>query len=278
MPHHANPELELVADDFIQQSEQGMSDDSDEALEQLLPAAEQDVEGEDAMNLTELFSSNADGNDVALEQLLPAAEQDVDTTAASRAETEPERRKKMSDEVLLAFFVNFLVDASSQPFCTKRKCTCLHLLRGPVLRLPVAKYLANLERKSKRVKDQLLLEWYIYAKRTKPPGMAKNSNWYCFPFNGTDTVSDLSLIKTGRICTTAMLTIMEVGQRRYTTIIKSSKTIGVISPSKNTGKNKAFKEDDLRMITVRAHFNELKGLGEIRATRFVDEWVIDTLT
>ena len=105
MPHHANPELELAADDFIQQSEQGMSDYSDEALEQLLPAPEQDVEGEDAMNLTELFSSNADGNDVApLEQLLPAAEQDADTTAASRAETEPERRKKMSDEVLLAFF------------------------------------------------------------------------------------------------------------------------------------------------------------------------------
>ena len=116
MPHHANPELELVADDFIQQSEQGMSDDSDEALEQLLPAAEQDVEGEDAMNLTELFSSNADGNDVALEQLLPAAEQDADTTAASRAETEPERRKKMSDEVLLAFFDNMLAEASSQPF------------------------------------------------------------------------------------------------------------------------------------------------------------------
>ena len=74
MPHHANPELELVADDFIQQAEQGMSDDSDEALGQLLPAAEQDMEGEDAMNLTELLSANADGNGVDLEQLLSATE------------------------------------------------------------------------------------------------------------------------------------------------------------------------------------------------------------
>ena len=104
MPHVTNPELELVADDFIQQAEQGMSesDESDEALEHPLPAAEQDVEGEDA-TISVAAPSEEVLTDMVVEALLPAAEQDVDTTAASCAETEPERRKKMSDEVLLAF-------------------------------------------------------------------------------------------------------------------------------------------------------------------------------
>ena len=47
----------------------------------------------------------------------------------------------------------------------------------------------------------------------------------------------------------------------------------MIAASKNTGQNKAFKEDDPRMIVTRSHFNELEELGEVRATRFVDEWV-----
>ena len=37
---------------------------------------------------------------------------------------------------------------------------------------------------------------------------------------------------------------MEFGYRRMASIIKASKTGGVITASKNTGQNKAFKEDD----------------------------------
>ena len=173
MPTLVNPESDLLADDSIQQTEQAPSD---EALEQLLPAAEQGVGGkdEDAMNLQELAAENADGNSVVhhpgvAEGANVPFHLDGDATAPSRALTEPERRKRMSDDVLVAFFCDMLEKASSQPFCIKktgsgelkRKCTCLHLLRDPVLRLPVAKYLVSLECNSKQVKDQLLLDWCI---------------------------------------------------------------------------------------------------------------------
>ena len=72
-------------------------------------------------------------------------------------ETEPERRAKMSIGELILFFGDLLETASSQPFCVKktssgvlkRQCTCLHVLQDPVLRLPVVRCLASLERKSK---------------------------------------------------------------------------------------------------------------------------------
>ena len=49
--------------------------------------------------------------------------------------------------------------------------------------------------------------------------------------------------------------------------------MGVIPSSKNMGQNSAIKNDDPRMIALHAHLHELSELGEVRATRFVDNWV-----
>ena len=73
----------------------------------------------------------------------------------------------MDDEDLFVLYCDLVEDASMKPKCRKKTgggqlihdCTCLHVLRDPNLRLPVAKYLANLARKSKEEKDQLIIEW-----------------------------------------------------------------------------------------------------------------------
>ena len=171
---------------------------------------------------------------------------------------------------------------SSQPFCIKktssgvlkRQCTCLHVLRDPVLRLPVARYLASLERKSKQSKDELVLEWYKYANSSKEYGRHNYTNWYFIPWDGThSSEDDLSLLLTEKICTNTMITIIEIGKYRYSIIIQAYKTMGVIPSSKNMGQNSAIKNDDPRMIALHAHLHELSELGEVCATRFVDNWV-----
>ena len=104
-------------------------------------------------------------------------------------ETEPERRAKMSIGELILFFGDHLETTSSQPFCVKKtgygvlkgKCTCLHVLQDPVLRLTVARYLANLEQKSKQSKDELVLEWYKYANSSKESVRHNYTNWYFIP-------------------------------------------------------------------------------------------------
>ena len=66
---------------------------------------------------------------------------------------------------------------------------------------------------------------------------------------------------------------MEIGKYRYSIIIQAYKTMGVIPSSKNMGQNSAIKNDDPCMIALHAYLHELSGLGEVRATRFVDNWV-----
>ena len=66
---------------------------------------------------------------------------------------------------------------------------------------------------------------------------------------------------------------MEIDKYWYSIIIQAYKTMGVIPSSKNMGQNSAIKNDDPRMIALHAHLCELSELGEVRATRFVDNWV-----
>ena len=65
----------------------------------------------------------------------------------------------------------------------------------------------------------------------------------------------------------------EIGKYRYSIIIQAYKTMGVIPSSKNMWKNSAIKNDDPRMIALHSHLCELSELGEVCATRFVDNWV-----
>ena len=53
----------------------------------------------------------------------------------------------------------------------------------------MAKYLANLERKSKEEKDQLIIEWYKYSITSADKD---KTNWYFIPFD--------MLMKKGTVC------------------------------------------------------------------------------
>jgi len=54
-----------------------------------------------------------------------------------------------------------------------RKCTCLHLLRNSSLRKPVAKWCVYFYDLPQTRQNQVLLDWYRYAKRANPTGDKK---------------------------------------------------------------------------------------------------------
>ena len=66
---------------------------------------------------------------------------------------------------------------------------------------------------------------------------------------------------------------MDIKKGRWGAIKKACKTTGSAKPHGLKGRSQAIKDDDPRMIPIREHFAELMGLGEIRATRFVNAWV-----
>ena len=163
--------------------------------------------------------------------------------------------------------------------CTRRHevtkpPTCLHILQDPVLCLPVARYIANLERKSKQSKDGRVLEWYKYINSSKESVRHNYTNGYFIPWDGThSSEDDLSLLLTEKMCTNAMLTVMEIGKFWYKSIIKAYTTMGVVPSSRNMGQNSAIKNDDPHMIALHSHLHELAQFGEVCTTRFVDNWV-----
>ena len=109
----------------------------------------------------------------------------------------------------------------------------------------------------------MILEWYRYCTASLDKS---KTNWYLIPFDGTDAYqegTDLSLLRKAKICTNGVMEIMEIRKGRFSTITKAANTTGFAKSHGNTGKsNAALKEDDPRMDPIKAHFDELMGLGE----------------
>ena len=99
------------------------------------------------------------------------------------------------------------------------------------------------------------------------------------PFDGNDAsaASSNKLVK-AKISTEALKKLMEVGDSRWRTICQAATTTGTVAPSKNKGRSNAINAADPRYEPLRQHFNELCGLGEVRATRYVRKEVDGVLT
>ena len=92
------------------------------------------------------------------------------------------------------------------------------------------------------------------------------------PLDGTNayaTGTDIAALLTAKICTSAMYNLMEIKRNRMSSISRYSKTTGIAAFSKNKGQSTVIQHDDPHMAPLQEHFHELKGLGEVRATRFV---------
>jgi len=119
-------------------------------------------------------------------------------------------RNKLPFEEVQIYFDELLDDAAVAECCKKKtgggtmKCTCLHLLCDPKLREPVARFMATMDRTTKSVVDQKILDWYRYAENV--PGL----NRYLMPYDGTvsyEIGDDLSALKSATMCTSGMFTM-----------------------------------------------------------------------
>ena len=178
------------------------------------------------------------------------------------------------------------IEAEAQkPFCKNKfgpgvlKCSCLHVLQNPTLRLPVAKFcVEDVDSKSKTEVDQRVCDWFGYAKLFQKT--SKSPLMWKMPFNGTDAYAagkDITALPSRTICTSAMVTLMGMGSHRYNGIEKSPNTTGVVMSHRNTGRIRSINEVDPRYEPLKYHFEELKSLGEVRATRLTSELVNGTV-
>ena len=105
-----------------------------------------------------------------------------------------------------------------------------------------------------------------------PLRLGGRTNWYIMPVDGTiakqEGVNISPMLKL-KICTEAMKVLYEVGDRRFTGIRSAAKTTGAVKGHSNKGKSMVFKEYDPIILLIWDHFNHFLGLGEVRATHFI---------
>ena len=126
--------------------------------------------------------------------------------------------------------------------------------------------------RDKREIDEQLLDWYRYSKN-----VAKEmQNKYYIPYDGSvayDAEEDISVLRTAMLCTSSLYIVMDMSLGRMKPIMKAYNTTGVVKPHDNTGKSTAMKDDDPRMAPLIKHYDELLGLGEVRATMLISSLV-----
>ena len=219
-------------------------------------------------------------NSTASSSAAPSAAHTAHSASAavqSRKLTKTELRKRLSFDELLLEFEELVRKAANEPHCTNHPgCKCLHPLRDATFCSPVALSLAKTSRSMKKdEKDQFLLIQYRYASGAPKVG-TDFTNWFVMPVDGSTAKEegiDVSPLLKLKICTSAMRKLYEIGSTRMNSIRSAAHETGVVKGHGNKGRSMAIKEEDPRMPPIRAHFNHLLGLGEVRATRFIRKLV-----
>mmetsp|Transcript_30326 Transcript_30326/g.63364 ORF Transcript_30326/g.63364 Transcript_30326/m.63364 type:complete len:379 (-) Transcript_30326:274-1410(-) len=199
--------------------------------------------------------------------------------APSRKRAPSRRRKqeKMSDQDLFMEEDQDLLLVIEKDPCSGKSCNCLYMLRDSALRGAVSLYRVGIKKKSKEDVDQLMIEWYRYAKAYPDK---RDKLWYFLPYDATNLLAtgvDPSPLYDAKVCSDALHALMRVGTTRKSAILRSYNTTGVAKSHGNKGKSTAIKEDDPRMGPIREHFNELLKLGEDRPTRLISAKVDGTM-
>ena len=169
----------------------------------------------------------------------------------------------MSDNDLFVYYQNSLEERTN---CPNQNCNCLEVLKSIDVRVPVAKYLAWFDRKSKYEQDCTIMDWYKYSH-----AKTGRTKMYCLPYaSETDTMDPIAeeMLRTSSICTKGLLKVMHIGRARLEAIGDKLK-YGVMPVHKLKGKksHNSLKEDDQRAKDLKDHFEYLLKLGEVRATR-----------
>ena len=156
-------------------------------------------------------------------------------------------------------------------------CSCLHVLRDPNIRWSVSKYLLAFFKKDKFHQDTVVIDWYRYATDGCTAPKSKKLLFH-LPFDATDLPSGdihynvlLKTCHTAKVCTSSLMALLQLGRHAWQTIVNEAKTTGVAKPHGNIGnKNPALSEDSELMKFFCKYMEELKDMGEVRATRSVE--------
>jgi hypothetical protein len=118
----------------------------------------------------------------------------------------------------------------------------------------------------------------LIASNEQRKGM-KNGKVFRLPFvddgtdNSTDAVDDK--VRTYLLCKRGLVSLLTFGERRYVSIRSAAMSSAVLPDHKSTGKKNynAVEKNERKYQPLLHHFEYLKNLGEVRATRAVATFV-----
>jgi hypothetical protein len=98
-----------------------------------------------------------------------------------------------------------------------------------------------------------------------------NKTLFCLPYIGDGTAIVNDMVRNHLLCTQDLQRILAFDKKRYGSICNASKFTSVMLTHKSIGKknNNAIKQNDQKYELLMRHFEYLKNLGEVRATRVV---------
>ena len=180
----------------------------------------------------------------------------------------------MDDNELYTYFLKRLLGIS----CPNKKCDCLAILQSNQLaRRSVVMYLSWFERRTKHEQDSIVFEWwrYVLILRTSKEQRkwANNKKAFRLPyFVGDRADGDVSVeVKSHLVCRGGLNALLNFGQKRYLNLRNAANSSSVLPEHKSIGKKNynAIINHDRKYKPLVRHFEYLKNLGEVRATRVV---------
>ena len=198
----------------------------------------------------------------------------VDVLGTTVVVLKRESKLALKDTNLCTYFFNLLERMS----CPNRSCGCLEIVRDLNARSAIAKYLTWFERRHKHKQDSIVFEWVRYvlilkATNKQRKGM-KNRKVFRLPFvdDGTDALDDdKNGVRTHLLCKSGLVSLLTFGQRRYVSIRSAAMSSAVLPDHKSIGKKNYnnVEKNEHKYQPLLHHFEYLKNLGEVRATRVV---------
>mmetsp|Transcript_27312 Transcript_27312/g.56944 ORF Transcript_27312/g.56944 Transcript_27312/m.56944 type:complete len:199 (+) Transcript_27312:429-1025(+) len=156
-------------------------------------------------------------------------------TMLNAQKTSPKENPKYSDEEIMEANELRLMKLGRRGGCRNRrggkglKCNCLGILENPVYRSMVGSYTLAMFKKKKEDRDQSIIEWIKYKRaaeknKTGNKGSSKDKH-FLLPYDretkinwddvDDSTVLDLSPVQNARLCTSALLDVIEIGAKKY---------------------------------------------------------------
>jgi hypothetical protein len=197
------------------------------------------------------------------------------------------------DEELLIKITNELEAHGSTPYHVSRmkrgdnmtKCNCLQTLlfdqetnmpRSSIM-MAVSNYTLSHIKQPKSSQDQCFIDLYRMSQHI--PTGKNNTNYFSVPFNNFHpnthekltpfTKEDLQILRDHRICTSALLLILQRGYTYYSQQKKLAVEFGSPKPHGNIGRKRSVDNDETTYAPVREYFEHISKVSETRATETV---------